>query len=82
MIIKLDNISKLKQFVDDCSKIDAEIEVEEVGSNHFTANAKSFLGMTTLNLSGPLQLRVLAQSDHETNIYDAFRDYRWIISDS
>ena len=73
MMIQLDNISKLKSFVDACSRIDAEMEVK---SGSFISNPKSMLGLMTLNLSEPLELHVLASKEQAEDVFQILHDYR------
>ena len=77
MMIRLDNIDKLKRFVDACSRIDAEMEAK---SGSFISNPKSMLGLMTLNLSEPLELHVLSSKGRAEDIFEQLRDYRWDLS--
>lgn len=56
--ISLDSRQKLERFVAVCSMLDMEIEA---ASGEHSANAKSILGLMTLPLSRPLELRFQAE---------------------
>lgn len=73
MMIKLDNLNKLKSFVEACSGIDAEIEVV---SGNSIANAKSMLGLMTLDLLSPLELRIAAPENQSYEIFKALSEYQ------
>ena len=72
--IKLDNIKKLKQFVADCSLIDAKIEVV---SGDAIADAKSIMGLMMLDLMKPLELRVHADDGCGARILEQLCEYRY-----
>lgn len=60
--ISLNNIEKLKQFVNDISKIDANIDAIH---GRYVIDAKSFLGLMSLDLERPVEI-VLHSEDEET----------------
>ena len=73
MMIRLDNFEKLKSFVDDCSQFDEEMEVV---SGRSIANAKSILGLMTLDLMHPLELRIISSESKSDEIMKLLRIYQ------
>ena len=59
-IVNLNNVEKIKQFSADVSKFESEIDVV---SNRYTVDAKSIMGLFSLNLSKPVD--VIFYSDDE-----------------
>ena len=72
MMIQLKNIEMLQRFVEDCNQVDAELEAV---SGDFTANPKSLMGMMTLNLMYPLELRVVSSRVPCERLFRIFRYY-------
>lgn len=72
MTIWLRNLQMLQQFVEDCSQVDAELEAV---SGDFTANPKSIMGMMTLDLLHPLELRVVSGGISEEEFQKLFGSY-------
>lgn len=71
--IKLNNIYKVKQFVADCSALDLDLEV--VAGEHI-ANAKSLLGVLSLPLSSPLELRANCESESQAVLLKPLEKYK------
>jgi len=59
-IVNWNNVEKIKQFSADVSKFESEIDVV---SNRYTVDAKSIMGLFSLNLSKPVD--VIFYSDDE-----------------
>ena len=56
--ISLNSIDKVKSFVNDIARFDAEFDLV---SGRYVIDAKSIMGIFSLDLTGPLELR--AESD-------------------
>ena len=72
MMIRLKNFKMLQQFVEDCNRVDAEFEAI---SGDFTANPKSIMGMMTLDLMRPLELRVVSSRVPREELLRMFNNY-------
>ena len=73
VFVLLDTLQKLKSFVADCSVMPVELEV---AAGEHSANAKSLLGLMTLPLSGPLELRFQADSVTQKKLMKILEPYR------
>lgn len=71
MLIKLNTIDNVKEFVNICNKYDADIDVKQ---NKFTVDGKSILGIFSLNLMDQLDVYILTQDER------VIRDFRQKIS--
>lgn len=58
--ISLDTIDKVKAFVNDISKFDADFDLV---SGRYVIDAKSIMGIFSLDLSKPINLNIHADSD-------------------
>ena len=72
MTIWLKNFKMLQQFVEDCNRVDAEFEAV---SGDFTANPKSIMGMMTLDLIRPLELRVVSSKVPQEELFKMLSNY-------
>ena len=70
--ITLPTIRIVEDFVSVCTDIDADLEV---ASGEHTANGKSLLGLMTLNLSKPLELRIRTTQNKLPEILEVLRPY-------
>ena len=68
--VKLNAFGDIRKFVDEAFAFDNEIDV--VTETH-KINAKSLLGMMTLDLSQPLTLRV--HGEHPEKFYGKIKEY-------
>ena len=73
IFVRLDSLQKLKRFVADCSGMPVELEV---AAGEHTADAKSLVGLMTLPLSGPLELRFQADSVTQDKLIKILEPYR------
>ena len=64
--VKFDSISDVKEFVSINNKYDFEIDVK---SDRYRADAKSILGMFSLDLSNELNLIIKINNVNSKNIY-------------
>ncbi len=71
MLIKLNTIDNVKEFVNICNKYDADIDVKQ---NKFTVDGKSILGIFSLNLMDQLDVYILTQDER------VIQDFRQKIS--
>lgn len=67
--IKFSNVEQVRQFVNSIDKIDANFDL---GSGRKIVDAKSILGVMSLDLSGPLQLRYHSDDKEIENIIAPF----------
>lgn len=67
MKVNLNNVSDLQKFVNDISHFNYEIIAER---GNYKVNAKSIIGLLSLDLSEPLEINIL--SDNE-NIISEFK---------
>lgn len=70
--IKLPNMGIVERFVASCTQWNAEFEV---CAGEQTADAKSMLGLLSLNLAGPLELRIHAPQESLPGIVTALEPY-------
>lgn len=62
MFVLLDSMDKVKDFVDVVSGFASDVDLE---SGRFMVDAKSILGIISLNLSKPLQVLIRDKSEEE-----------------
>ncbi len=62
MLIKLNSVDKVKSFVNKVSKFDEEIDLV---SGRYVVDAKSLLGIFSLDLSKPIQLETKGISNDQ-----------------
>ena len=54
MKVVLDNVNKVQDFVNTCSKFDCDVYMK---SDRYIINAKSIMGVLSLNLSNPVDVK-------------------------
>ena len=54
MKVVLDNVNKVQDFVNTCSKFDFDVYMK---SGRYIINAKSIMGVLSLNLSNPVDVK-------------------------
>ncbi len=69
--ISLNSIDKVKSFVNDISKFDCDFDLV---SGRYVIDAKSIMGIFSLDLSRPLDLNVHAEDDAE-EVMEALKPY-------
>ena len=69
--ITLNSIDKVKSFVNDITKFDAEFDLV---SGRYVIDAKSIMGIFSLDISKPITLNIHSDSD-TTEILDALKPY-------
>ena len=69
--ICLNSIEKVKSFVNDITRFDADFDLV---SGRYVIDAKSFMGIFSLDLSNPIDLNIHAQEEMDT-IFTALQPY-------
>ena len=70
MVIRLNNIEKVKNFVNKISKVDAKVDLV---SGRYVVDAKSIMGIFSLDLERPLTVKVIAGD--EKAVYDVVKEF-------
>lgn len=70
--ISLDSIDRVKNFVSITTKFDAEIDLV---SGRYIIDAKSIMGIFSLDLSKPIELNIHAGEPDMDNILSSLKDY-------
>ncbi len=70
--ISLDSIDYVKNFVSITTKFDAEIDLI---SGRYIIDAKSIMGIFSINLSKPIGLRIHEGKENVDDIIDALSEY-------
>ena len=68
--IDLNSIEKVKQFINDISKLEGEFDLI---SDRYIVDAKSIMGIFSLNLANPLELRIVSDENIDLSIFDKYR---------
>ncbi len=68
--ISLNSIEKVKSFVNDISKFDSDFDLV---SGRYVIDAKSIMGIFSLDLSKPINLNI--HNDEDQEILDAIKPY-------
>lgn len=68
--LKIENMKEIDEFNKICSKFDCDMDL---ASGKYYVNAKSIMGIFSLDLDLPLEL--IADTDDETAIDEAFKKY-------
>ena len=69
--ISLNSIDKVKSFVNDITKFDCDFDLV---SGRYVIDAKSIMGIFSLDLSNPIQLNIYADQD-EDKILETIKPY-------
>ena len=69
--ISLNSIDKVKSFVNDLAKFDADFDLV---SGRYVIDAKSIMGIFSLGLSKPIDLNIHSESDLDT-ILETLKPY-------
>lgn len=70
--ISLNSIDKVKAFVNDISKYDFDFDLV---SGRYVINAKSIMGIFSLDLSKPIDLNVHAEGSNLDSVLDTLKPY-------
>ncbi|HAB94562.1 MAG TPA: PTS sugar transporter [Lachnospiraceae bacterium] len=71
VMISLNSIDKVKSFVNDISRFDYDFDLV---SGRYVIDAKSIMGIFSLDLSKPIELNIHAAEDAE-EVLDALKPY-------
>lgn len=71
--ISLDTIEKVKQFVQTLAKYEGDFELV---SGRYIVNAKSILGLFSVDLSKPVLLRIDVDGERKEDVLNAIDEYR------
>lgn len=75
IMIHLDKIESVKEFVELSSKCSFHIDVQSL-DRHYTINAKSILGIFSLNLNNNLYVRALTTESDANKYYETIKKFR------
>ena len=71
--ISLNSIDKVKRFVNDITKFDFDFDLV---SGRYVIDAKSIMGIFSLDLSKPIDLNIhVEDAAEEATVMDAIKDY-------
>ncbi len=70
--VLLDSIEKIKVFNRTICKFECDFDLEQ---GRYYIDAKSMLGILSLDLSSPLQLHFSSSGSEETEILEAIKEY-------
>ena len=70
--VLLNNIDKVKSFVMTVSKFDTDMDLV---SGRYTIDAKSIMGIFSMDLSRPIVLKIYDDGDEAAEILKALKDY-------
>lgn len=70
--VLLNNIDKVKSFVMITSKFDTDMDLV---SGRYTIDAKSIMGIFSMDLSKPIVLKIYEDGDKAAEILKALKDY-------
>lgn len=70
--VSLGTIEKVKNFVSDVTGLEAEIDLID---GRYVIDAKSIMGIFSLDLSKPITLRINADGDKEDTAMEVIKDY-------
>lgn len=70
--VMLDSIEKIKEFNRKICKFECDFDLEQ---GRYYIDAKSMLGILSLDLSSPLQLHFTTTSEEEKTILEVIKEY-------
>lgn len=70
LVIRLSSVEEIQDFVRRCSKLDCDIDLT---AGRYTVDAKSILGVFSIDLKRDLQLQVY--TDNKKHAEEVLRDY-------
>ena len=70
--ISLNSIDKVKSFVNDITKFDYDFDLV---SGRYVIDAKSIMGIFSLDLSKPIELNIHASEADMNNILETLKEY-------
>ena len=70
--ISLNSINKVKSFVNDITKFDYDFDLV---SGRYVIDAKSIMGIFSLDLSKPIELNIHASETDMNNVLETLKEY-------
>lgn len=70
--VRLDSIDKVKQFVNLVSCLDCDLDLV---SGRYVVDAKSIMGIFSIDLSQPIELRIHDGSEQPQQVVEMLKDY-------
>lgn len=65
MYLNLNSVDKVKMFVNEISKLDANKVSIDLGSDRYIVDARSILGIFSLDLSKPVKATIFAENEKD-----------------
>ena len=72
ILISLNTIDKVKSFVNLINRYDYDFDLV---SGRYVIDAKSIMGIFSLDLGKPIELNIHAEEQNLTDVLDALKDY-------
>ena len=72
VMISLNSIDKVKSFVNDISKFNFDFDLV---SGRYVIDAKSIMGIFSLDLSKPIELNIHAEGEHLDSVMEKLTPY-------
>ena len=72
VMVQLDSIDKIKIFNRAVCKFDCDFDLEQ---GRYYIDAKSMLGIMSLDLSSPLELHFSSSDEEEAKVLEAIKDF-------
>ena len=72
VMVQLDSIEKIKIFNRTVCKFDCDFDLEQ---GRYYIDAKSMLGIMSLDLSAPLELHFSSSDEEEAKVLEAIKDF-------
>ncbi|MCC8151917.1 MAG: HPr family phosphocarrier protein [Lachnospiraceae bacterium] len=72
VLVSLNSIDKVKSFVKDISQFDYDLDLI---SGRYVIDAKSLLGIFSLDLSRPIELSIHADDEQAAEVIEALKAY-------
>lgn len=70
--VQLDSIDKVKQFVNLVSCLDCDLDLV---SGRYIVDAKSIMGIFSIDLSKPIELRIYDGAEQSQQVIEMLKDY-------
>lgn len=68
-IIILNNFDKIKEFTNSVSKFESDVDLMK---GRYIVDAKSTIGIMTLNLSEPVEIQIHSEDEEELKAFEEF----------
>ncbi len=67
MFLNLNNVDIIKTFINEVTKIDKDKVTVDLASGRYVVDARSLLGIFSLDLSKPIEVKVYADNEDDKN---------------